>query len=66
MYINKSEFEYFSLFSLNKHYIGFFEDAIIYSCRRSTSVNMFSDKLGRLGAPPPLRKLENNPGFKHI
>ena len=61
-----------SVFSLTRYHIQFFENAIIYSCMRSTSLNMFSancrealphfDKNGILGGElPPLRKLKNNP-----
>ena len=53
---NKDFFFYFQLlllffclfvfFTLEKHYIGFFENSIVYSGMRSTSVNMLSANWG--------------------
>ena len=38
----------FSVFLLKRHYIGFFENTIVYSCMCSTSVNLFSASWGVL------------------
>ena len=51
IFVEKLIFFYFQVFlfySFKRHYIGFFENTIVYSCMWSTSVNMFSENGGRL------------------